>query len=1004
MPAATVTGVKFFNTPGAQNPNMVEVKSVTVRFSLLALLMGSIDVSEVTLVEPKIVLEVNAEGKPNWEFTPSVAEAKPAAAKPSTPLPLSLGRLAIENGTLIFSNSQAGLSVVAEKANFTASVGAIDGPYTLAGSATINGMPLKLDLSVGAKGGSGHDAEVALEAGGGKLSFKGTLSELGPNARAVGIASSSADNLIAFVETLIRIAGHPEPTLPPLLAGKFSFDGSIDVSPTAVAAKDFRLALGQDSGSGSLSLTLKPALAIEGKLAAPKLDLDRWLAAIARPAEPEPPASLPAGSSAAPAPPAGPSLLTSVAARLAIDVGEVVYDRQPIRNVVIELDARAGAVAVPKLSATLPGDMVLQASSTLSSDPARPAVSGEFSLVGPKLRETLAWLEIDVSSLPANKLTRLSMKGKMASSGGNVQVSDAVFELDELKGSGGIDVTFGVPLSIVTHVELATLDLDSFLAPPPTDQKPAAPAPSSTVPAVLGPSIGLKAKVAKLIWRQETISGVAIDLALRGSTLRLNDIAVSNLVGARFAVRGTVSKYSSARPKADIAFNFEAPDLSRVLKFAGATAPAGLGAVTASGGVAGRAEELALHEFTVIGMGQSLQANGTLALPGATQGMPTSAAYKGGVVLNGQTIESSIDATLTGRPTVTADLRASVLDLDRLGGSGSSLRAPGRGPPTAAQPIDTALLRSFDGSLKLTASTLISSPLRIGNADLAATLKDGVLTVSSLKGGLYGGSLSFSGVVNASQPALAYDFKGDVNGIYLGEMLRSTSGTNQFGSSIRITVDGRLNADGVTLHGGGSTSSQLRSSMAGGAQLSGHIFAGADRALQMLGSAATGMVGGVIDNTLGSVLGLVGQGGGTSVSNLLNATSMMLNRFVNRDNPISGRINIAGGVLTDQGLVVQGDRATASVYTRTNLASATTDTTVNFSTAEDPGASYLIVTARGPLSSPSLHVSRGTAKDPPGMMSTLGNLVPGQGSGSQSPSILPNIPIPLPNIPGLFGR
>src|SRR4029077_10448660 len=127
VPAATVTGVKFFNTPGAQNPNMVEVKSVTVRFSLLALLMGSIDVSEGTLVEPKIVLEVNAEGKPNWEFTPSVAEAKPAAAKPSSPKPLSLGRLTIDNGTLIFSDSKAGLSVTAEKANFSASVGSMDG-------------------------------------------------------------------------------------------------------------------------------------------------------------------------------------------------------------------------------------------------------------------------------------------------------------------------------------------------------------------------------------------------------------------------------------------------------------------------------------------------------------------------------------------------------------------------------------------------------------------------------------------------------------------------------------------------------------------------------------------------------------------------------------------------------------------------------------------------------------------------------------------------------------
>ena len=36
--------------------------------------------------------------------------------------------------------------------------------------------------------------------------------------------------------------------------------------------------------------------------------------------------------------------------------------------------------------------------------------------------------------------------------------------------------------------------------------------------------------------------------------------------------------------------------------------------------------------------------------------------------------------------------------------------------------------------------------------------------------------------------------------------------------------------------------------------------------------------------------------------------------------------------------------------------------------AEDGSAPYLITTARGPLSSPSLNVVRGTAKDPPGMI------------------------------------
>ena len=135
-------------------------------------------------------------------------------------------------------------------------------------------------------------------------------------------------------------------------------------------------------------------------------------------------------------------------AKLAFEIGEVIYNKQPVRNIALELEARGGAVAVPKLTATLPGDLVLQAKSTMSGDPNRPTVSGEFSLVGPQLRDTLKWLDVDVSQMPADKLTRLSLKGRMASSGGNVQVTNAAFELDDVKGTGGVVVSFTVPLSI----------------------------------------------------------------------------------------------------------------------------------------------------------------------------------------------------------------------------------------------------------------------------------------------------------------------------------------------------------------------------------------------------------------------------------------------------------------------------------------------------------------------------------------------------------------------------
>jgi uncharacterized protein involved in outer membrane biogenesis len=85
VPTATVTGVKFFNVAGAKNPNMVEVKSVTVRFSLLALLVGNIDVSEVTLVEPKIVLGSTPRASRTGNSPPRSPRPSPRRHDPARP-------------------------------------------------------------------------------------------------------------------------------------------------------------------------------------------------------------------------------------------------------------------------------------------------------------------------------------------------------------------------------------------------------------------------------------------------------------------------------------------------------------------------------------------------------------------------------------------------------------------------------------------------------------------------------------------------------------------------------------------------------------------------------------------------------------------------------------------------------------------------------------------------------------------------------------------------------
>ncbi|WP_428661648.1 AsmA family protein [Reyranella sp.] len=1001
-PSVELDGVRFLNVPGSKNPNMVEVKSVNVTPSLLALLVGDIEVSEVALVEPKIALEIDVEGKPNWDFAPSMAAAGPGSSKP-----LSLDRFTVKNGTLLFNDSRTGLAMAAENADFSASVGSIDGPYSLAGSATVNGAPLKIGLAASTRTNSGYAIDATLEAGGGRLSYKGTLSELGLAARLSGRATASADNLLAFAETLLGIAGQSRIRLPPLLAGKFRFDGPVDLSSKAVIAKDFKLVLGEDSGSGSLALALTPSLAVEARFTAPRLDLDRWLAAIALPDQlaelPTAPPAASIGSPSAAAPPSGPGWLAALDARLSLEAGEVIYNRKPVRDVALELEARGGAVAVPRLTATLPGDLAVQARSTMGGNPARPTVSGDFSLIGTKLRETLAWLAIDVSSIPANKLTQLSVKGRLGSNRGNVQVTDAIFALDDLQGAGGIVVNFTMPLSIVTQVELGAFDLDSYMPPAGSTPAPEASAMASVTPilALLGPSIGLKLKVGRIDYRGDAITGVAIDVARDAGTLRMNEARVANLVGARVAIRGAVARYWTPQPRVDFTLDFEASDMDRVLKLAGGT-PAGMGPLRLRGGVAGDWEGLTLRDCALDAVGWSVLANGVFALPGAGAkgGRITSASYKGSIAVNGQPIEAAIGADLSGsKPVISADLRTTTLDFGRLGG-GSVARRPQSGVATLdSQTIGTPL-RRVDGTLKVSVASLGGAPVPLGNAEIAATLKDGVLTVSRFEGGLYGGTINLAGVVDGREPSLSFEFKGEARDIEVGEVLRRSSGTNEIGSLIRIAIDGNLSADGVALRGNGTTVAEIRKSLAGGARLNGHIRARADRFLQILGSAATGVAGGVIDATLGNVMSVLGEKGGVGVGNLLNAISLVLNRFVNNDNALSGNVEIAGGVLTDRNLTLQGNGARATIATRTDLGNGTTDSTINFMLNEDPSAPYLIVTARGPLGAPSFNAVRGSASDPPGVTSIFQNLphVP-------VPSLSIPVPhIPMPQLPNIFGR
>jgi uncharacterized protein involved in outer membrane biogenesis len=1059
VPRVSAQQVHFANAVGATGAQMIDVRWIGASPSWLALLMGRVEIGRVTLYQPSIVLETDANGVPNWQFQPGAGAAQPAGA-PAAGFHLAVGELRIVQGTISYTNPQSGQTLKAEQVAATASVGSLAGPFSISGSATVNDVPLSLDFSLGEAKPDGHATAFSLKVLSGTLDFKGTVSEVSTNADVKGHLAVSTGALTDFIAAVVRATGEAQPNFDASVVGNFTFDGGIEYTPTRLAVTDFKMSMGGETATGTLALEEGKAPSLTGHVTLAKIDAEKWLALLAvpgafQPSTPHtptptsaPPAAKPAPAAQAAAKPAAPAKSTSLSpfplemdVALSLAITEVLYRKGTVRDLVLSLDIHKGVITVPQLKAVLPGDMVLQANATAplapATAPAKPAAaapgagatqaSGEISVAGPKLRDTLAWLGIDTSGVPADKLQKLDLQGKLASTANGLQITDLAIDLDGQPAKGSGAVTFAVPLTATTTLQLDRFDLDAYM---PAEQPavPIAPtadataavttAPAATKPATLVPPappppdktlpvFGLKAKVAKLVFRRETLGGVEGDIAVQGNLLKLNTVKVADLLGAKMDVQGSVTDFGTA-PRFDITFNATMPDADKVIDYAGLPkfANGKIGAASAGGGVAGTLDAVTLRDATATLLGATMRASGALALgqnfrfdfssfalqtqdasrllavatgrPGAGTGaIDAAGAFKGDaqhVIFDGNltavgtAMTGHIDATLGKRPNITANLRVpGTLDFDHWLGvaegpppaspspapvQAAAAAAPGAAvpvavpvplaPPRAAtgKPIDLSALRAFDATLTLETSAVAIASLKVTYADMQASLQNGLFKIAKLTGQFYGGAVDFNGTVDATKDALTLDLQGSLQGIYLGEMLRGTAGTNTFGNqNLMISVDGKISVMNIELKGAGTTPEQIRNSLSGSGQVSGYLYPAVTGGSLGLASFATGV--------------------GSLFSTEMGLASAMLAGFINRQSLITGQLVLAGNLVTLQNHTVQGQNAVALITSQNSVIAATTDTTISLNIGSRGPADY-VVTVKGPISSPTMSTRGGS--------------------------------------------
>src|SRR5260370_40978749 len=156
-------------------------------------------------------------------------------------------------------------------------------------------------------------------------------------------------------------------------------------------------------------------------------------------------------------------------------------------------------------------------------------------------------------------------------------------------------------------------DLDAYMPEPGTAPAPPTATATPTPPEAMAANLGLKAKVAKLIYRGETLNGVDGDVAIQGNVLKLNNLAVADLLGGKLALKGAVNDFTTT-PRFDVTFNASAPDTDKLLYYLRLPTflNGKIGAASATGGVSGTMTSFTLRDVAVNFLGVSGRASGTL--------------------------------------------------------------------------------------------------------------------------------------------------------------------------------------------------------------------------------------------------------------------------------------------------------------------------------------------------------------------------------------------------------
>jgi AsmA protein len=353
--------VAFSNPPGASSPTMAKFAKLQVALKFWPLLRKQVEVDKLVLVDPVIALEVDKQGRPNWQFgekAPAASPGRPAQPGSTASASGGLGELTLEDvrledGQVSYLDQRSGEKLVLDQIAMKLSLPNLESPMAADGSLVYRGE--KLSLSIGVANprsfmdGKSSGLTLKLVAKPVNADFKGNVTGSAPLK-----LDGAVDLQVPSVRGLAQWAGTPL-NAPGTGFGPLAISGKASVAGPKIAFSEAKLSLDNIKGTGELALDTGGARpAVKGRLDVDKLDVNPYLP----PEAPSKPASGGAAQPSAPATPAAPatatksgdwsdqpidvSALKAADADFALSAGSILYRKLQIGKSALGLHLKDG--------------------------------------------------------------------------------------------------------------------------------------------------------------------------------------------------------------------------------------------------------------------------------------------------------------------------------------------------------------------------------------------------------------------------------------------------------------------------------------------------------------------------------------------------------------------------------------------------------------------------------------------------------------------------------------